>query len=181
MQGESSALLKPGSLSAFATALRLVAGEDAERNDSEAGVEALVAALTHPDPARRILALDASCQVAAARSEGLVMGMLSDADPNVRLAAISAAKRVASPRLVSCRIVALEDPAASVRRASRRVLESITSRRIELAESGDPASFRRQLGERRAWWERSRFSQLLAVTGVEGGSFDDAAHGPTDQ
>ena len=129
---------------------------------ADEGLNALAQALSDPDPAVRMTALDVVCEFSADRAARLLAGMIHDPDASVRCAAAAAAARLRVVRAVSSLIVALDDPDASVRSAAAHAIEEITGRQLPPGDEQDSCARREKVEQLKRWWKEERLAQLTA-------------------
>lgn len=155
--------LKPGTLAASYEAACQNAREQTDTGSMYDGGGALLRAVSHPDPALRIAALEVIWRFSEERAAQLLVTLLGDVDPAVRRAAASAAEWVGTRSILSCLMVGLDDADAQVRRACHRAIEAITKKRIALPDSLDEESRSRMRAELEAWRKHERFAELRAA------------------
>lgn len=125
---------------------------------ADEGLTKLAEALSDPDPAARILALDVICEFSEERAARLIASMLYDPEPRVRCAAAQAAVRARASGTVFSLITALGDPDPKVVDAAAAAIEAITGKKVQLEDDVDAR--REGLERLTQWWKQQRVSEL---------------------
>ncbi len=124
--------------------------------------EALLDALSDPDPAVRSSSLGAIGGFSKEETTLVVLEALHDPEPTVRCAAAAAAARTRASSTVFSLILLLDDPSLEVKRAAEVAIEKITDHKFSLDPTKSASVRRKKIDTLKSWWKKERFARLAA-------------------